>query len=217
MNRAAFTSQLEEWTREMRHVASQQPQTGACAIGTALELWLWTFAHVQKADADDPRERERDLSSLSDALCSLVSARSLILNVSASAPADGEGPESLFTDLCHAESARAAGEVGRICAEVVFGRLIHPTWDHGCEACIQAEDVEALEGIMPGISYGARLTEDVMEADGSHPEKAGPCVRLDGLQGFVSRRTKLDGCLSGARIAKDRAAQALVEVAATET
>jgi hypothetical protein len=178
-----------------------------------MDLWLWTFKHVQKTEANESYDRERDLSSLSDALSSLLSARALILNVAATASAGGEGSTSFVTDLCHVQSARAAGEVGCSCAEVVFGRLVHPTWDPACEACIQAEDVDALEGIMPGISYGARLMGDVVEADGSHAEKAGPCVRLDGLQGFISRRNKLDGCLSGARTAKDRAMRALVEIA----
>ncbi|HJO38278.1 MAG TPA: hypothetical protein QF650_06685 [Vicinamibacterales bacterium] len=212
MNNAALTTQLEEWTREMRHVASEQPGTGACAVGSAMDLWLWTFKHVQKRNADEPSDRERDLSSLSDALSSLLSARSLILNVAMTASAVGEGSTSFVTDLCHVQSARAAGEVGYSCAEVVFGRLAHPTWDPTCEACVQAEDVDALEGIVPGISYGARLAEDVVEADGSHADKAGPCVSLRGLQGFISRRNRLDSCLSGARTAKDRAMRALAEI-----
>jgi hypothetical protein len=53
---------------------------------------------------------------------------------------------------------------------------------------------------------------DVIESDGSHPPKAGPCVRFVGVEGFVARRNKLDGCMTGARLAKDRAAHALTEV-----
>ena len=42
--------------------------------------------------------------------------------------------------------------------------------------------------------------------------KAGPCVRFDGTEAFVRLRLKLDGCLTGVRLAKDRAADALTKV-----
>ena len=45
-----------------------------------------------------------------------------------------------------------------------------------------------------------------------HPDKAGPCVCLQGLEEFTKMRTRLDGCLTGARLAKDRAAEALTKV-----
>ena len=44
------------------------------------------------------------------------------------------------------------------------------------------------------------------------PLKAGPCVKFTGLEEFVRLRAKLDGCLTGARLAKDRAAEALTKV-----
>ena len=50
------------------------------------------------------------------------------------------------------------------------------------------------------------------EKDGSHPAKAGPCACFNGMETFVHLRSKLDGCLTGSRLAKDRAAQALTEV-----
>ena len=52
----------------------------------------------------------------------------------------------------------------------------------------------------------------MIERDGTHPAKAGPCVRFDGLEPFMRLRAKLDGCLTGARLAKDRAAEALTKV-----
>ena len=77
---------------------------------------------------------------------------------------------------------------------------------------MQADEIDCLEGLIPGISYGTRVTSDVMEADGSHANKAGPCPRFEGLAGFISRRGKLDGCLTGSRLAKDRAGNALSQV-----
>jgi hypothetical protein len=37
-------------------------------------------------------------------------------------------------------------------------------------------------------------------------------VCFDGMEAFVKLRVKLDGCLTGARLAKDRAADALTKV-----
>lgn len=219
MDNKTLSAQVEKWISEMRHVASERPATGACAIASAMELWLWTLEDVQKsAEGDDPSIQQRESQTLADALCILLAARSMVLSSWDKGPADDDGAspadspldaDTFYTNLCHAQSAHAAGEVGRMCAEVVFGRRFHPTWDPSCEACVRAEDVDTLEGIMPGISYGARLAGDVLETDGSHAEKAGPCVRLDGLQGFVNRRAKLDGCMSGAYLSRDRAAQLL--------
>ena len=118
-----------------------------------------------------------------------------------------------YTDLCHVQSARAAGEVGRICAELVHGYNQHPAWtEASSKACYCAEELEALEGIIPGIDGSARAHADVTEAGESHPAKAGPCVKLAGLETFVRLRAKLDGCLTGSRLAKDRAAEALTKV-----
>jgi hypothetical protein len=41
-------------------------------------------------------------------------------------------------------------------------------------------------------------------------------VRFDGLETFVRLRAKLDGCLTGCRLAKDRAAGALTKVMTRE-
>ena len=42
--------------------------------------------------------------------------------------------------------------------------------------------------------------------------KAGPCAGAEGLEGFTVLRAKLDGCVTGSRLAKDRAAEALTKV-----
>jgi hypothetical protein len=118
-----------------------------------------------------------------------------------------------MSDLSHVQSARAAGEVGRICAELVFGYGCHPEWDAAaCAACFHTDELEELEGVFPGIAAGALATPDVIGPGEEHPPKAGPCVRFTGLEPFVRLRMKLDGCLTGARLAKDRAASALARV-----
>jgi len=222
-----FLAQFRDWTRLMRVIANDHPGTGACALATAMQMWLWTLQHLKKAtDADGATlyhsSRQGVTFALADALCWLLASRSQILDVieleqkGTQSATIGEGLPGLLsflTDLCHVQAAHAAGEVGRICAELVFGYNRHPAWDdEGCASCYQAYDLEALESIMPGIASVARGCTDVVEEDGSHAFKAGPCARFDGLEAFSRLRVRLDGCLTGSRLAKDRAAEALTKV-----
>jgi hypothetical protein len=115
-----------------------------------------------------------------------------------------------LSDLCHVQAARAAGEVSRICAELVFGYNRHPVWDdEGCSHCFTAQEIDELEETMPGISAFAT---DVVGTDGSHPQKAGPCAGCAGAGDFQRLQNKLATCLSGSRLAKDRAADTLTKV-----
>jgi alkylation response protein AidB-like acyl-CoA dehydrogenase len=209
MTNELFLAQYKEWIREMREIASNRPGTGACALATAMQLWLWTLKHVQQAkDANGTKlyqsARQGVTFPLADALCWLLAVRFLILDTleleqkGAENAVVAEGLPGLlqfYTDLCHVQSARAAGEAGRICAELVVGYQRHPAWDDkACAGCFRADDLDALEG------------------QGAQPTQAGALACLEGLDGFVRLRIKLDGCLSGARLAKDRAAEALTKV-----
>jgi hypothetical protein len=192
-----------------------------------MELWLWTLKHLQRAT--DPAgnrlydgARQGVTFPMADALCWLLASRCQILDV---IELEAEGPDNptladglpglvqFFTDLCHVQAARAAGEIGRVTADLVFGYRRHPGWDaEGCAGCYGAEDLAALESVMPGIESMAGAYTDVIASDGSHRSKAGPCVRLDGLDEFLRLRRRMDGCLTGSRLAKDRAAVALTKV-----
>jgi len=231
MTNELFLAQFENWIAEMRRIASDRPGSGACALGTAMQLWLWSLKHVQtSADADGAKlyhkTRQGVTFPLADALCWLLAARQFILDVveletkGAENPAlaDGlAGTVAFFTDLCHVQSARAAGEAGRVCAEIVHGYNRHPAWDEtSCHACYCADELQTLEGLIPGIDGSARAYSDVSETGELHPIKAGPCVRFAGLEDFVRLRAKLDGCLTGCRLAKDRAAESLTKVMTRE-
>jgi hypothetical protein len=224
MTNELFLTQFHRWIAEMREIGSRRPGTGACALATAMRLWLWALNHLQKAaDPDGAKlyhsSRQGVTFPLTDALCWLLAARYLILDVleleerGPSNPLVAEGLGGLlnfYTDLCHVQCARASGEAGRVCAELVFGYRPHPAWDEaGFEACYQADELVALEGLIPGL---AGTAQDVIGADGSHPAKAGPCAGFEGYEQFVRLRAKLDGCLTGAQLAKDRAAEALSKV-----
>jgi hypothetical protein len=227
MGNELFLAQFQGWIAEMRRIASDKPGTGACTLATAMQMWYWTFCHLQTAkDADGAKlyhkTRQSVTFALADALCWLLAARQFILDVieleskGSANPALAEGLPGLlafYTDLAHVQAARASGEVGRVCADLVFGYNRHPAWDAAsCHACYAAEDLDALEGLIPGIASSARAVSDVTEIGEEHPAKAGPCVCFTGLEAFARPRLKLDGCLTGARLAKDRAAEALTKV-----
>jgi alkylation response protein AidB-like acyl-CoA dehydrogenase len=226
MTHEVFLAQFRGWIGEMRRLASRRPGTGACTVASAMELWLWTLQHLLHAkDADgnslyrDPRQGVT--FAMADALCWLLASRYQILDVveleekGAENPALAEAlPGSLrfFSDLCHVQAAHAGGEVGRICAELVFGYNRHPSWELDGPSCFQADELGPLDDIMPGFAACARSLGDVVEADGSHRPKAGPCVCFTGMETFIRLRQKLDGCLTGSRLAKDRAARDLTHV-----
>jgi len=224
MTNPVFLAQFRNWIREMRSIASDHPGTGACALATAMSMWIWSLNHLQHSkDAEGGKlyqsARQGVTFPLADALCWLVAARCQILDVlrlerdGAADPSIAEGLPGLinfFSDLCHVQAARASGEVARICAELVFGYNRHPAWDEeGTRGCWHEEELEQLEGFMPGINS---YRFDVIGSNGSHPKKAGPCVTCAGETPFLSLQAKLAGCLTGSRLAKDRAAEAISKI-----
>ena len=224
MTTEVFLALFRSWTREMRRIASEKPGTGACTLASAMNLWLWTLNYLQKAT--DPSgaklyhgQRQGVTFALADALCWLLASRYQILDVlelEAKGPMDPVAAEGLdgtvqfFSDLCHTQAAQAAGEVSRICAELVFGYNCHPSWDEEeHRGCFLAGELDAYEETMPGISA---MALDVIAADGTHPLKAGPCAGCAGSSEFLRLQSKLTTCLSGARLAKDRAAGTISKV-----
>jgi hypothetical protein len=120
------------------------------------------------------------------------------------------GTVQFLSDLCHTQAAQAAGEASRICAELVFGYNCHPSWDEQeHRICFLASELDEYEETMPGISAFA---VDVLAADGTHPQKAGPCAGCAGSSEFLRLQSKLTTCLTGARLAKDRAADTVSKV-----
>jgi len=227
MTSVVFLAQFENWITDLRQSASGRPETGACLLASAMKLWLWTLRHLQgSTDANGQKlyqsNRQGVTFPLADALCWLLASRQQILDVmnletSAQAyPSVAEelpGVSSFLTSLCHVQAARAAGEVSRICADLVFGYNRHPEWtDEACAACYATTELNELEGTIPGIASAARGTADIREDAQKHPAKAGPCPDVSALQPFLQLSGKLNACLTGSRLAKDRAAVALSQV-----
>ncbi len=222
MTSDVFLAQFRAWTGGMRRVASRHPDTGACTLASAMQMWLWTLNYLQNStDAAGDKlyhgNRQGVTFPMADALCWLLASRSQILDV-IELGRQGErdpvlaeilpGTLQFFRDLCHVQAAQAAGEVNRICAELVFGYNQHPSWnDQG--HCFSACELGEFEQTMPGITAFA---VDVVGDDGSHPQKAGPCAGCEGATGFLALQNKLSRCLSGSRLAKDRAAETVSSV-----
>jgi len=224
MTSEVFLAQFSAWTTEMRRIASKRPGTGACTLATAMQMWSWTLHHLQNATDPDGNklyhgQRQGVTFPLADALCWLLASRCQILDVleleasgagHALATEGLEGTVQFLSDLCHTQASQASGEVSRICAELVYGYNRHPSWeDEGCKSCFLTGELEQLEETMPGISAFA---VDVLSADGSHPQKAGPCAGCAEGGDFLRLQNKLTTCLSGSRLAKDRAADTVSKV-----
>lgn len=226
MTSEVFLAQFQQWITELRTIADSRPGTGACALATAMTMWLWTLRHLLiGTDADGnplyKDQRQGVTFAMADALCWLLSARQFILDT---VELEEKGPEnpvladalpgyvSFYTDLAHVQSAQSAGEVGRICAELIFGYNRHPSWDGMDRNCMTREELQNVESLIPGISNAAQHDPDFVSEDGSRAPKAGPCVDFRGMETFLQLRRKLDGCVTGSALAKDRAAQALTTV-----
>ncbi len=224
MTNNVFLAQFRAWTGHMRRIASDHPGTGACTLASAMNLWTWTLNYLQKStDPDGGKlyhgQRQGVTFALADALCWLLASRYQILDVleleerggNDSVAAEGlAGTVQFLSDLCHTQAAQAAGEVSRICSELVFGYSPHPSWKDGAhKGCFLSSELDFYEETMPGITAFA---VDVLQTDGSHPQKAGPCPACVGSGEFLRLQNKLATCLSGCRLAKDRAAETVGKV-----
>ena len=228
MTNELFLAQYKQWMDEMCRIASERPGTGACTLATAMKLWLWTL----QAPADRHRRRRRQALSQEPPERDLPAGRRPMLAAGRAAVhpgrdrtgAEGHGQPGAGRAVCRASSTSSPTcATCRAPARRAKWAASAPNWctattvtprgtPSSCHACYSAEELTSLEGIIPGIDGSARACADVTEANEAHPLKAGPCVTFTGLETFVRLRAKLDGCLTGARLAKDRAAEALTKV-----
>ena len=195
MTNEVFLACYRNWVKELRAIAATHPDTGACVLASAMELWLWTLEHLQNAkDASGAKlfsgNRHGVVFPLVDALCWLLASRQQILDIleleakgpqSATVAAGLAGYVNFFSDLAAVQAASAAGQASRICAELVYGFSA----TCGCQG--HGEDKCCGQGDGTGKLAGA-------------------------VEAFGKLRLKVDTCLAGSRLAKDRAADALAQV-----
>ena len=105
---------------------------------------------------------------LTDALCWMLASRQQILDVlelEQKGPlnpvvAEGlEGTVAFFADLAHLQAARAAGEVGRICAEMVFVYMGEPAAEAEGPAEAMEEFTRLRSKVDAGLT-GFRIAKD---------------------------------------------------------
>ena len=195
MTNEVFLTCYRLWIRQLRAIASSHPETGACVLASAMELWLWTLQYIQSAkDASGAKlfsgNRHGVVFPLVDALCWLLASRQQILDIleleekgplNATVAEGLEGYVNFFSDLSAVQAAAAAGQSSRLCAELVYGFAA----TCGC----RGHDEGQCCGQGDGTGKMASANEE-----------------------FTALRLKVDTCLAGSRLAKDRAADALAQV-----
>ncbi|OIQ52141.1 Acyl-CoA dehydrogenase, short-chain specific [Pseudodesulfovibrio hydrargyri] len=205
-----FGCVMENWIGQMRRAGQDVPGLGGYVLASAMELWQWTLAFLQEATDQDGRKlyhnkRQGVTFPMADALGWILGPYFLacdVMELIEKGPMSmtlAEGLDDLtgfYKDLCHVQAARAAGEVARICSELVYGYNWNrcPTPDGGI-----AEKCE------PELKSKEECAQDGTLGDQSK------CARPD-LVRFRELKATLDMCLAGSRLAKDRAGNALAEV-----
>ncbi len=130
-----FLALVAQWAEGLAALEETRPGLGGRTLSLAMKMWLWTLDFLQKGK--DPLgkrlfhgQRQGVSFPLADALCWLVSCRCFIddtlelLDKGPMNPVVAEGMEGLasfYVDMCRAQSARAAGEVARVCVELAYG------------------------------------------------------------------------------------------------
>ena len=200
MNNEVFLAQVDMWIAELNALATTKPETGAEALVAGLELWRWMRTWLDTAKDANGRPLSQNtrhgvLYPMADAIAWLLAARSFLSDVQELAAKGAEhpviGPEidgyiNTFTDLSAVQNARAAGEVGRICAEIFYGYARRN-------------------------EMTPRYRMDVKDTDINIREHS--CHALTGeYVAFQTLHNAIGMSLAGTRLAKDRAAQAITQV-----
>lgn len=153
-----FLARLKQWSSKLKDCATNNPGNGACVLAEAMDLWLFTLDVLSKGKDPDGKplyhgKRHGVTFPMADALSWLLAAWSLHQDVheleekGPQNPVLAEGLEGLvafYKDLFAVQAARAAGEVSRVCTELVYGFLPAPQCGSSC--CCQGPAGEAFAG-----------------------------------------------------------------------
>jgi len=135
MTNELFLTLLKARVQELRDLANKYPQLNAGLIASTIELWLWTLNWLQThTDSLGNKLYHKNRQSVSfpmaDALCWVLASYEFTKDVVRLAEHGAENPAlegqlpnyvAFYSDLCAIQAARAAGEVGRVCTELVCG------------------------------------------------------------------------------------------------
>jgi len=126
-----FLREFQAWMDEMERLALRLPWIGMRSLTAGLRLWYWTLLQLrQQTDSLGAHlfcdARQGVTFPMADALCELLAARSLALDVleleESSYPwAATDSLLSVLSDVSSIASVRAAGSVGKTCTALVLG------------------------------------------------------------------------------------------------
>ena len=124
---AHFLSEFQGWTLEMDSLATRAPRAGMRSLAEGMRLWQWTLEQLrQQVDARGVRlfcdARQGVTFAMAEALCELLAARSLALDV-LELDRNPQGREfaALFGDLSILAAGRSAAHASQICSELLCG------------------------------------------------------------------------------------------------
>jgi alkylation response protein AidB-like acyl-CoA dehydrogenase len=129
MTGAGFLVEFQQWAVEIDALAERLPQAGMSSLAEGMRLWHWTLERLrEKADARGAKlycdARQGVTFAIADALCGLLAARSLALDLlemeKNSCPPAGEYA-AIFRDLSFLAASRAASRGLQTCSELLFG------------------------------------------------------------------------------------------------
>ena len=172
MTNEIFLAQFKNWIKDLRALDASKPEMGAGTLAGAMELWLWSIEYLQNSkDANGKTlyggQRQGVTFSLSDALAWLLGSRQLILDT---LELEKKGPENptlaeglpgfvqFYSDLSCVQAARTAGEVAKICAELVYG--YHAKGATCASPDTALKTFTELRGKLDCSLAGARLAKD---------------------------------------------------------
>jgi alkylation response protein AidB-like acyl-CoA dehydrogenase len=125
---ARFLSEFEEWIEEVERHALNRPRAGIDCLAAGMKLWLWTLKQLrEQTDSRGIRlysdARQGVTFAMADALCWLLAARSLTLDVLGLETVRNKtiSHTSLLFDLSTIASVRAAEAVAQTCADLLLG------------------------------------------------------------------------------------------------
>jgi alkylation response protein AidB-like acyl-CoA dehydrogenase len=170
-----FLAQFKNWIKDLREIAKHKPEMGAATLASAMELWLWSVHYLQETkDANGKTlyggQRQGVMFPMADALAWILGARQLILDT---LELEKKGPESptlaeglagvvnFYSDLSGVQAARTAGEVSKICNDLVYGYQA-PGTDLKAFAELRAKTDAAFAGLRFSKDRAAEAVAQVM-------------------------------------------------------
>ena len=127
MTDTRFLAEFQKWTGEMDALAAQAPQAGMRSLAEGMRLWQWTLEQLrQQVDARGVRlfcdARQGVTFAMAEALCELLAARSLALDVlEMDRNPQGRELAALFGDLSILAAGRSAARTSQTCTELLSG------------------------------------------------------------------------------------------------